>query len=230
MSGAFNFSPETYGGEANVHDTELLLEALLEADGSALAKGVDSYVWAERFAEARVLHYLWSTARRLRYQSDPERMTDFLGRWERILKITPQPGATDTERRARVAAKLAIFGQSATTDVVVSTLSAVLGSAFVSVVRTNSADATGFVPGGAVIPGGATLGDGGWYSTIAYLAIETAKGDLSDAEFYARVGLVAEILDDLLPVWVTFDWFLDGPSGAGFILDEEANLDNQRFD
>lgn len=229
MSGAYNFFPEKFGAEKGVHNVEILLEALLEADGTALAKDVDSYVWAERMAEARVLSYLWKLNRRLANQWDPRRMTDFLPRWERILGIVPNKDDTEVERRAKVGAKLASYGAEPINQVVVDTLIQVLGDVFGSIVHSTSATANGFVPGGVNVPGGANLPDGDWYSTIAYLAIETFQGDLTNATFREKFGDVYEFLDDLVPAWVTFAPFKDGPNGAGFYLDQPQNLNYMRL-
>lgn len=235
MSGAFNPSPIKSGAEKG-HIEEALLDALVDADGTALSPDVDSYVWAEHLAESRAIAYLWHTNKRMANQWDPSRMTDFLPRWEKILGIRPLPGENDVSRRAKVKAKMEAYGDLATQQVVQDLLSTVLGDIFVGIVNTPSTDATGWVAGGVTVPGGVTLPNGTpagltWYSTIAYLAIETQQPlNMSDAEFYDAVGQISQFLDDLIPAWVTFDWFLDGGSGSGFYLDEEKNLDNQRFD
>lgn len=235
MSGAFNPSAIKSGAEAG-HIEEVLQDALVDADGTALASDVDSFVWAEHLAEARAIAYLWHTNKRMANQWDTSRMTDFLPRWEKILGIRPLFMQNETDRRANVRAKLEAFGQPATQQVIQDILSVVLQDVFVSIVNTSSADATGWVAGGVTVPGGVTLPDGTpagltWYSTIAHLAIETQQpSGMSDADFYEAVGQISQFLDDLVPAWVTYDWFLDGGNGAGFYLDEEKNLDNQRFD
>jgi len=105
----------------------------------------------------------------------------------------------------------------------------------VVLVTTSSAQATGYVAGGATVPGGVTLPDGTafgvtWYSTIAHIVVlvqEPATYD--DATFYATVGQIGQWLDDLLPAWVTWSWARDGSTAGAFILDDPHNLDNERF-
>src|SRR5690348_510827 len=109
MSGGFNPSPEKFGASKG-HIEEALLEALLETDGTALSKEVSSYVYAERFAEARTIAYLWHLNQRMANQWDPRRMTDFLPRWERIYGIRPLSSDTDVDRRAKVKAKMETYG------------------------------------------------------------------------------------------------------------------------
>lgn len=232
MPGNFNPSPLTTGAEKGRLE-EVLLADGLDADGTALAKDVDSFVWAERNAEARALAYLWHLNRRMANQWDPRRMTDFLPRWEKILGLRPLAGATDVARRAAVLAKMQLFGQPGTQQVLTDLLHTLFDELgiFVGIVNTSSAVAVGTVPGGATVPGGVTLPDGDWYSSIAHLAIETVQPDgVDDPTFYDAVGQIAQAIDGIVPAWVTFDWFLDGSHGAGFYLDEEKNLDNQRFD
>ncbi len=235
MSGAFNPSPLKSGAEKG-HIEEVLLNDLVEADGTALSPDVDSYVWAEHLAESRCIAYLWHTTKRMANQWDPERMSDFLPRWEKILGIRPPYGSNDEDRRGAIKAKLASFGEPPTQQVVEDLLEVLINGIFVQLVNTSSVDAVGWVAGGVSVPGGVTLPDGTsagltWYSTIAHLAIETqVPFGMKEDDFYTTVGQITQFLDDLVPGWVTFDWFLDGVNGAGFYLDEEQNLDNQRFD
>lgn len=223
------YPTRTGASRGNLH--EVLVESLAEAAGPALADDVDSYVYAEHVASARALAYLVGLAERLRNQSDPDRLTDFLSRWEKLVGVRPAPGDTDTDRRARVRAKVEIGGQPPTAQVVRDLCSILLGDVFGSVVHTSSADAVGYIPGGASVSGGATLGDGPWYSTIAHVAIETLQpAGMSEADYYEATAELGQYLDDMLPAWTTWDAFLDGDNGAGFYLDEDRNLDNQRFD
>lgn len=230
MSGNFNPSPEKSGASRG-HVEEALVDGLVEAQGTGLASDVSSFAWAEANAEARTIAYLWHLSNRAANQWDPRRMTDFLPRWERILGLRPSPGAPDTTRRAAVLAKMELYGQPGTQQVVSDLLTVLLGDVYVSLVHTGAASAVGQLPGGVSVPGGVTLPDGDWYSTIAHLAVEvTQPSSVDDAAFYEAVAGIAGFLDDLLPTWVTFDWFLDGGGGAGFYLDTDKNLDNQRFD
>jgi hypothetical protein len=229
MSG-FNPSPSTFGAEAG-HIEEVILDSLLDSDGTAFAKDVDSFVYAERFAEARAIAYLWHLNEQLAKQWDRSRATVFLSRWEAIDGVTPLAGATDADRRAALVARLAAWMAPPTLQVVRDFLQAALGSVFTGLVPTSSAQAVGSVPGGATIPGGVTLPDGPWTSSVAHIAIGLAPpASMPDYTFYALAGQVAQAVDDLLPAWATWDWFRDGASGAGFVLDDPHNLDNERFD
>src|SRR5437879_459170 len=99
MSGGFNPAPFRFG--ASKHSIEdVILKALNDGDGSALTDDQNSFNYAENFAIARGIADVWTANRRLAYQWDPKRMTDFLPRWEKILGLNPDPSDSDTARRA----------------------------------------------------------------------------------------------------------------------------------
>lgn len=230
--GAFNPLPLQPGAEIE-RVIELLQQGFESALGTALASEYGSMAWIENHATARVLADLSKAAIRLANQWDPQKMTDFLPRWEKILGIVPLPNATLKDRRTEVALRLSLFGEPPTYQVVYDFLSELLGDLFVTLVQTSSTEATGSISNnglGISIPGGVTLPDGDWRSSIAYLAIQVQKpANMTDAEFYPQVGKIYQYLHTLLPAWCNFDWFKDGASGAGFYLDEDYNLDNMRL-
>jgi hypothetical protein len=246
MGGAFNPAPRKHGAERG-HIEEVLLEAGLEAGGSALATDVSSFAWAERFAESRCIAYLHHLNQRFANQWDPARTTDFLPRWLRILNVPVLPSDTPVEQRQKLQAKLALWGVKATMQVVQDLMVQVLGPMFVSIVITPSGssavyvgetpanEAYGYSGGGVTVPGGLTIPDGtalglSWYSTIAHIdVIVTQPTGWDEPTFYATVAQLPLWLDDLLPAWVTWNWIRDGSSPGHFILDELHNLDNERM-
>lgn len=234
MPGAYNSNPMTFGAEKG-SNLEILQESLIESHGTAFSEEHDSLVWADSFAYAKAIEYLWSTARRFANQWNPDKMTDFLPRFERIYGLRPLKSDTLVQRRAKVKAKMQLMGRPPTMQVINDLLDAVLGDIYHVVVHTDASEAVTQIPGGATIAGGATITDGPWYSTISYLAIKLVQPSyMDDKTFYDRAAQLPQFLDDILPAWVTYAWFKDGTeSGSerpGFYLDEEKNLDNQRFD
>lgn len=238
MSGGFNPLPIALGGSAQL-DLEVIQESFAESQGSALARERGTVAWVENHATARVLWDLYRLPQRLANQWDPKRMTDFLPRWEAILGIKPLKNESLLERREHVAAKMALVSAGTVQQVLTDYLQTTLGAIFVSVAYGSATTATTYVPGGASIAGGPTLLDGNanlptmspWASSLGFIAILISKPDqMSDEEFYARAASVYDDVDNLVGAWIGFDWVNDGPHGAGFYLDEEKNLDNQRFD
>jgi len=229
MTGGFAPSPMKFGSSKNSVN-EIFLNALNQADGNALTDDVDSFVYAENFAIARALTDIWSSNARMAYQWDPHRMTDFVPRWEKILGIFPLQSDTMTDRRNRIAGKLATFGKSPNRNNLDGLLTLIFADVYLGIVNTPSTDAIGSVPGGITVPGGVTLPDGDWTSTIAHIAIATQQPtSIKDADYYATKNEMVGFLNDFLPAWTTFAIFKDGPSGAGFFLDDPKNLDNERF-
>lgn len=229
MSGNFGYDPFRSGAEAG-RDAELILQGLLEAGGDALSKDPSSFRWAQLNADARAIAYLWSLNRRFANQWDAARMTDFLPRWERLFYFVVPKTATLNERRARVGLHFALWGMPPSRQVLDDLLFTLVPRIYVGIVETPPSAALGQVPGGGSVPGGVTLADGPWYSSVAHVDFQTIKPvDVSEYDYNAMVGSLFVYLDLIMPAQCTFDVFRDGPNGAGFFLDE-LNLDNERFD
>ncbi len=237
--GGFNPAPFKFGDAAST-DLEAIQNAFADAQGTSLARERGSIAWVENHATARVLYALYGLAYRLANVNDPKRMTTTLPRWEKILQLVPSESDTLAERRARVEAKLSLLSAGTTIQVVEDYLSLVLGDMFVKLEFSDPLTATTYVPGGGSVSGGGpTFLDGDnadpnispYASSLGYLAILIQRpANMTIELFYERAGRIYEELDNLLGAWMDFDWVNDGPNGAGFYLDEDYNLDNQRFD
>ena len=237
--GGFNPAPFKLGGAAST-DLEAIQDAWADSQGTAMARERGSVAWVENHATARVLYALYNSARRLGSLNDPKRMTSSLPRWEKILQISPSESDTLTERRARVEAKLSLLSAGTTAQVVNDYLALVLGDMFVKLEFSDPLTATTYVPGGGAVPGGGPAfldGDladpriSPYASSLGYVAILLQRPENMTVElFYERAGRIYEDMNNLLGAWMDFDWVQDGPNGAGFYLDQDYNLDNQRFD
>lgn len=236
--GAFNPAPHQLGGAAQT-DLEAIQSSLEDALGTALRGERGTVQWVENHATARVLWDLYRATQRLANQWDPARMTDFLARWEGILGLRPMPYATLASRREAVGAKLSLIGAGTSLRALRDYLAVRLDGMFVDLAFMSPSQAVSYVPGGGSIPGGPTLLDGAvlgdqmspFTSTLGYLTILLHKpASMSDVEFYDRAGSIYDEIDGLVGAWMDFAWVRDGVNGAGFYLDEDFNLDNQRFD
>lgn len=237
--GSFNPFPMVFGTAAAT-DLEAIQNGLVTLHGSALAKEKGSILWLENHATACVLYDLYRLTQRFANQWDPPRMTVFLERWEKILGLRPLSGESLIERRERVEQRFALIGANTDPSTVNDLLAESLGPMFVELVFTDPLDAITYVPGGGSVPGGGpTFLDGNllpsdmspWASSVAYVAIMLEKPPtMSDAEFYERAGRVYDDIDNRIGAWMSFAWVRDGVNGPGFYLDEDNNLDNQRFD
>lgn len=76
-----------------------------------------------------------------------------------------------------------------------------------------------------------------WMSTIAHVDVHVTKAVTGyqnadgspNSRFFTSVGTLRYMLDELLPSWVTFDWWLSASNGAQTFLLDERNLDLEVF-
>lgn len=229
---SFNPVPFHFGA-SNESNIEAILESLKASLGTAFKTEEDSVVWIYLNAMARIFNDVFEQNRRFSNQWDPNKMTDFLSRWEKIYGIIPIPTDTFVDRRVKLEYKMSLVGQSGTQQVIQDLLIAVLTSdVFVEIITITTADAISRVPGGGTIPGGLTLEDGDWYSNLSYMPIKVVQPDYMDNfTFYNTVAQIFLYLQDIIPAWVTFEWYRESLHfGAGFYLDDDPNLDNEAFD
>ncbi len=230
--GNFNPAPLKFGASNNTN-LESILNSLRESMGTGFDVAYGSTTWIYLNAIARIFNDVFEQNKRLSNQWDPERMTDFLSRWETILGLNVIAGDTLIDRRIKVETKLRLVGTSPNQQVITDLLRNILGNdVFVSILVNNSNSTNVHIPGGVVIPGGATIPDGAWYSDVSYIPIKVQQPDyMDDLTFYQTVGQIFFYLEGLMPAWTTYDWFrISNSSETGFILDDEWNLDNEAFD
>lgn len=238
--GGFHPFPKRYGGAARSH-LEVIHASLNAQRGTALdATNPATIVWLENMAIARAITFDgWGVNQRLALQWDPTRTTDMLERWETIfgLPFITVPAYT---RRERLTRSWRAFGGLANTTRLTDELKAACGDFFVaveyispSVALVNVPDVS--YPWGTVFPGRT------WYSTVAHILVKMQKPvGATEGDFYEAAGKVGPILDPIIPIWSTFDYYrgpdsgaIDvpgGPSAGGFYLDTDHNLDGQVFD
>lgn len=242
MYGGYSPYPRRFGGGRP--RLRIIHDALNAARGTAIdASNPDTVAWVENMAHARAICFDgYGTNDRLALQWDPDRMTDMLPRWERILKIVPSPTATDAERRRVVKRRWQRFIEAAALhSQIVSRLQAELPDVFVAVEYISIDNAVVHVPD-ASYPWGTVVAGFPWYSTVAHVLVLLQKPEgYKESDFYAAASKLGPVLDPLLPAWCTWDWYRKpsagpsisvdgGPSQGGIYLDNDANLDNNVFD
>lgn len=217
---AYNLPLTIGGGDGRV---ETIFKALRADRPEPLrAPGGESELedMAMALAVARV--YDLCDARVLQGQDPGLATGERLVRWERIYGVTPDAAASETERRAVVSAKHRARRSNKPSDVydAVSPLFKTL-----TVLRATLAD----VPGGLahVWPGGAgtvdrpgTADSLAWTSDLGRLFfLVTHPADLDRPARKRREAAASEILDGLLPAYVTF--FVQDVD-TGFVLGVET--------
>jgi hypothetical protein len=232
--------PKRYGGGGS--RVKFILDSLNADRGTAYdATNRLTTVYVENMCIARALSAAWGTNERLGNLWVPTRASmDIIARWERIMALSPLPTDTDFDRRAHVAALFARFGQATLSARITTILTAALGASFVAVEHISYANANILVPD-ATYPWGAFVpGSSSWSSTSARILVRMTKpAGWTEYDFYAAAGLVVTLIDPILPVWSTVDWYRPGPinvnvsggpSAGGFYLDDANNLDNEVID
>lgn len=240
--GAYHPYPRRFGGGRP--RLRIIHDALNASRGSAIdAQSSTTVAWVENMSHARALCFDgYGTNDRLALQWDPDRMTDMLPRWETIMKIRPAPNATEYDRRRMVRAKFRRFiNASAFHSRVHAVLTTEIGEYFGAIEYIDIADAVIHVPDTSY-PWGTMASGAPWSSNVAKVLVLLIKPEGgSEADFYSVAAKVNTVLDGVLPAWMTFDWYrapasgaavsvANGPSQAGFYLDNEHNLDNCVFD
>jgi hypothetical protein len=206
--------------------------AYFQQDGT-LAPIIQVFV----LAITRQLAAVDGTITKLENQATPMLAFDSLRQWADILGVSVSPDDKPHEIRAKCLAKYRA-AQGPTISVVENSLETILGNAFVQV---TTADPDGYYTYWPVInPGlpannlGETadegVGDGTWQSINAcHLVIQvTQPSSLNDDDFLYLLNVdMFNLLDVLLPAWVTWDWCINDPED-GFILgsdSQESTLD-----
>lgn len=238
--GGYSPYPRRFGGGGKPR-LQRIHESLNAQRGTAYdAQNSQTFVWVENMAIARAISAAWSTNQRLANQADPLRMTDHLARWEKILQIPVPPDATDADRRAEVFERLSRIGKASLHARIYFEASRVLGDFFAAVEYIDPSIAVVHVPD-ASYPWGTVVPGVPWYSTVAHVLIKVNQpAGYTLADFWAAVGRLAPVMDHLLPIEVTWDFYVcpsvgvhvnvpGGPSCAGFYLDE-PDLDLEVFD
>lgn len=182
------------GGQAKKQQAYLAILDALEPGFSA----DDPANQGEAMAAAVAIAIAWAVNKRLTNQAIPTRMLENLTEWEQILKLRPTVEDTDQERRARVAAKVRGFGNNAIADIN-DAVAKVLGANYEDTLFVDPSNEVTYWPG--VNPGPPGFE---WASNRAKLSIKMNKNGLSNKQFIALRQSVADLLDALLPSWMTF--------------------------
>lgn len=221
---------------------ESIREGLLaryKTKGYTVARESIHYLRCE--AIAREIAAAWRTNERLGNIRDPWRMgLEILDRWERMLALPRYAKDTEKARRTRLAEIFGLPGQAVLYTLVADRARAAVGDRFIAIEHIPVAVAVIHVPNGSY-PFGTVAPGVPWSSNVAraLVLVQKLAGDTEGA-FYEAMGKLTQTLDPILPAWMTFDWYrepvsggisvVDGPSKAGFFLDDDHNLDNCVFD
>jgi hypothetical protein len=205
-------------GNSNRADLQQIASSLLAQRGDAITTAVGSIIWVETQAWARAVYSIWAVNQKLAYQFDPNKMTDFLPRWESIMGLAALPTDTIQTRQQRIASRFNAINKMPTTQKVTDLMQASLGITFLGLINDPAPLAYAQFPGGAAITGGITnVVDGPWYSTVQELFIEVYHpAVMTNNQFYNTVNQVFPLLSPYLPAYDSFDWFWNSFRDDGY--------------
>lgn len=194
------------GGESRVGVER---QALIDA----FAKGYDVQDDHEKAAEAEAyagaLAIGWACNERLANQAQPRKMLEELTTWEEACSLRPTAADTDRDRRLRVAARMRGISEN-DLQAIAEAAEELLGSAYVATTVVDPTDEIVFWPGMDPGPPGFE-----WTSNRAHIRIEVTKsGASSQAEFDALMLQLDDLMNHMLPTWMTYNWH----TGSGFYL------------
>ncbi len=190
--------------------------------GSAFTIARFGEVHARKLALARNMMGVDRAAERARNNALPRTADEAIGAWVKCLGITVREGERRWRIRRKAAAHFAaVVGPSK--EIIDTAVADLCGDALINITRTTGASLSApptltYWPG--VNPGPSTysLGNGAWISERAHLGVVIQKPSSTNLPAFLHLVNVDlfQMLDRLLPAWMTFDW---STSTDGFLLD-----------
>lgn len=181
---------------------------MLDALAPAFDGDPDSNVYAETYAHAVAVAFIWALNGRLKNIFVPGKMLETLPIFEGAMRLRPAVRDSLRVRRQRVAAKLrGIIGN--TLADLNGVCESVAGQNFVAIVPIPDASLIAYWPG--VNPGPPGFE---WSSNRATLCVQLQRLTLSDAEYSAMARRLFRTLADTVPCWMRV---VIGEGSAGFV-------------
>lgn len=179
-------------GSAEDELANVILQTLKLAFGEGAYDPDSPELELELVAVSRALTALWGACESLGNQFDPNRITSFLSRWEKILGIIPNPSLSQQERQNELAFRMRYRGNP-TISSIHNFLSEILGEVFIEILpRDNTAD-------------GYTHSTNPWFSKISSLPIRIYQpAGMSDADFSRMRNTYKRYLSEFAPAYITY--------------------------
>jgi len=200
--------PKRYGGGLSTLEAEHI--AMLDALAPGWDVTTDTLVYAEAYADAVAITAIWRINGRLRNSLKPLKMLDTLTTWEEACNLRPTPTDTVQDRRRRVAAKFRGLVGNAISDIY-DACAELLDAQFLGLVSVSAANQITYWPGMNPGPPGYE-----WSSNRAIIGVRMSKSGLSDTAFLSLRNRCFQMLDALVPAWMTFQIGV----GTGFIVNQ----------
>ena len=189
------------GGDEETEEGSIIAvehQALLDALAPGWDTDPDEGFSVEMFAWAQAVTMIWAINRRMKNWLIPDNMLDSLPIWEEATGLRPSSATTDTERRARVAAKLLGLVSNAI-GFIESAAQQTLGAAFDGLVLVDPSEFVVYWPG--VNPGPPGFE---WSTNRVRIGIRVDPTSLTDLRFSEVRQVLFDQLDTMIPGWMTF--------------------------
>lgn len=205
-----------WGGGETI--TEQVYQALKDFYSPVFDTDDDQLPMVEAYAEASVIAMLFEASARAKNQEIALKMIENLPVWEEATRLRPNASATDAERRDALAAKLRGILANAMPDIREACLE-LLGSNLVEV-HSGFSDVTWWIGGTPGLPGEE------WATDRSLISVEVNQDGLSEGDFYRKMDRLTQMLDNMLPAWMTHEWFVgDSSSGVDGFYTEQSLTD-----
>lgn len=211
--GGYNPYPRAYGGGRRA--VAWIHEALLEEYRRLFNVEPDSLGWCESYGEAGIIAAGQAGANASHNALVALRAAYSLTTWERAFGLTPSPYDTPLARRQALDARFRAMNNNAESDLR-DVCERLMGVNFALTSWIAPLSEVTYWPG--INPGQPPLE---WWSKREILFVEVTKTGLTQDAFNARVARLTDVLDDLMPAWMSFDIYTVDTNGTdlGFILD-----------
>lgn len=205
--------PRRFGGGKRAHQAEH--EAALEALLPGYDVGEDTAVYAESYAHALGVAFVWAAYGRAQSALLPTRMLETLPDWEQACGTRPSLRDDVITRRAAVAGKMRGLTGNRVADLT-DACRRLLGDRFDSIATVAEADEVAYWPG--INPGPPGFE---WSSNRLHIALVINKTGLSEQEYIDLRARAFSLLDSMLPAWMSFSILASAAStGSAFIVNQ----------
>lgn len=226
---------------------ETILANLNKARGTAYSSYQDedtsSLVYVENLAYAKAIAEIYNTNERMKNQFDPNKMSFFVSRWNRIFGLTPDYDDTLEQQKAVLALKFALLTKRSINVELENLCRAYLGIFFVEIIHDTSNTNQGSIgpnefSSPLTISGGVTLpANTSWFSALSHIIIRcwqprTYTGAIldNDSEYDRRITKLSTVLDNFLPAYVEVSFMRYYKESAQNIFKIGFDLSNGYFD
>lgn len=212
-------------GNRLLNSDQIIWSSLNASVGSAFDASVGTVMNVENYAIARMISLQFDNNERMKNNLYmPLKMSLAIEDWEDILGIFSDPSLPLITRKQRIQLIFSLWNTPPTQQNVFDLVKLLIPEIFIRIEHLSLADASGSIEGGVSFPGGISLSDGSFSSTLSTVIIRIWKprdhsGNslMTDGRFNQLATKIYTFLDNYLPTYVNFNVFRYNASFIGSI-------------